>query len=355
MSDLARHLAGLIRHDGPMRLDRFMALCNAHYYATRDPLGAKGDFITAPEISQLFGELIGLAMVDHWQRAGSPAAIRLVELGPGRGTLMADLLRAAALRPAFLDAARITLVETSPALRTRQAHALAGHDIDWADSLDEIPADSPLYLVANEFFDALPIRQFHHTGETWTERHIALSADDRLTYQDIPAQLSSPVLTGEVPGEAGGWGHGAVLELNEPTVRIAAEIGQRLTNRGGLALIVDYGYASGSGDTFQAMKAHAFTDPLETPGEADLTAHVDFTALAKAAATRSYGPISQGDFLTNLGLETRLGTLGKSRPDQAEALRTGANRLTDPHQMGSLFKALALTGPGGPAPAGFAS
>jgi NADH dehydrogenase [ubiquinone] 1 alpha subcomplex assembly factor 7 len=349
VTDFARHLAGLIRHEGPLRLDRFMALANAQYYATRDPLGAAGDFTTSPEISQLFGELLGLACVDHWQRAGSPPAIRLVELGPGRGTLMADFLRAAALRPAFLDAARITLVETSPTLRGLQAHALAGHDIEWADSLEDIPADAPLYLVANEFFDALPIRQFHRTGSGWSERHVALTADGQLTYLDIPAPFQPP----SVAAPESQSGDDRVAEINPLSLTIVAEIGQRLITHGGLALILDYGYATGSGDTFQAMKAHAFTHPLEYPGEADLTAHVDFAALARAAATRSFGPVTQGAFLTALGLEARLATLIRARPDLEGDLRAGASRLIDPAQMGTLFKALALTGPGGPAPAGF--
>ena len=344
MNAFARHLAGLIRHDGPMRLDRFMALANAQYYAVRDPLGADGDFTTAPEISQLFGELIGLALVDHWARAGAPAAIRLVELGPGRGTLMADILRAAAIRPAFLRAARITLVETSPTLRRAQAAALAGHDVAWAGTLDEVPDDAPLYLVANEFFDALPVRQFRRTGSGWTERHVALS-DDSFIWQDIPAPLPPPSFAGAEGA--------AILEINEPAAAIAAEIGRRLTRHGGLALIVDYGYAQGHGDSFQAVKAHAFTDPLNAPGEADLTAHVDFAALARAAATRCFGPVTQGALLAALGLQARLDALARARPDHAEALHGGAQRLAGPDEMGALFKALALTGPEGPAPAGF--
>ncbi len=352
MTEFARHLAGLIAQDGPLRLDRFMGLANAHYYATRDPLGAAGDFTTAPEISQLFGELIGLTLVDHWQRAGSPPAIRLVELGPGRGTLMADLLRAAAVRPAFLAAARITLVETSPALRGAQAHALTGHDIDWADTLDEIPADAPLYLVANEFFDALPIRQFHFSGESWTERHVALAEDGTLIYRDVILN-DLPPFTGEVPRAAGEREHAGIIELNQHALTTIAEIGERLSTHGGLALIADYGYASGHGDTFQAMKSHAFTDPLASPGEADLTAHVDFAALARASGTRTFGPADQGAFLMALGLAARLEMLCKARPDQAAALRAGAERLADPAAMGTLFKVLALTGPSGPAPAGF--
>ncbi len=354
MNDFARHLAGLIRHEGPMRLDRFMAFANAHYYATRDPLGAAGDFTTAPEISQIFGEMIGLALVDHWQRAGSPAAIRLVELGPGRGTLMADLLRAAAIRPAFLDAARISLVETSPALRAAQARTLAGRDAEWADTLGDVPADAPLYLVANEFFDALPIRQFRRAGTGWTERHVGLAADGAFVFSDIPTPFPPPSFTGEAPPQGtDGEAAPAILELNEPTAAVAAEIGQRLRARGGLAIVIDYGYAAGRGDTFQAMKAHAFTAPLESPGEADLTAHVDFAALARAAATRSHGPVTQGAFLAALGLQARFEALVRARPDRAETLHEGAQRLVEPAQMGTLFKVLGLSGPGGPAPAGF--
>lgn len=349
MNDFARHLAGLIAHDGPMRLDRFMGLANQHYYASRDPLGAKGDFTTAPEVSQLFGELIGLTLVDHWQRAGQPRAFRLVELGPGRGTLMADLLRAAAVRPAFIEAARISLVETSPALRTKQAHALAGHDIDWADSLDEIPADAPLYLVANEFFDALPIRQFHAAGTNWTERHIALDDTGAFQFLDV---ILGPQGGPEDPCLSDAR-QGAIVETNPASLNIIAEIGDRLATHGGLALVSDYGYAHGHGDTFQAMKSHAYVSPLDSPGEADITAHVDFAALARASAARVFGPADQGTFLTALGLETRLAALAAAQPDKAAALRAGADRLIDPAQMGTLFKVLGLTGPGGPAPAGF--
>lgn len=349
MTDFARHLAGLIRHDGPMRLDRFMALANAHYYATRDPLGADGDFTTAPEISQLFGELIGLALVDHWQRAGMVPALRLVELGPGRGTLMADILRAAAIRPAFIEAARIWLVETSPALRSVQARTLVGHDIEWADSIDEVPADAPLYLVANEFFDALPIRQFHQTPAGWTERHVALTPEGAFTYLDLAAPLPPPDLTGQALQE----GSGAIAETNALAAAIIAEIGQRLLSHGGLALIVDYGYLEGHGDTFQAVRAHAFTDPLQAPGAADLTAHVDFAALGRACGTRIFGPVTQGALLFALGLETRAARLARAHPDMTASVQAGATRLVDPDQMGTLFKAIALTGPGGPAPAGF--
>ena len=266
---LRDHLADLIRHDGPLRLDRFMALANAHYYGTRDPLGAAGDFTTAPEISQLFGELVGLCLVDHWERSGAPSPIRLVELGPGRGTLMADMLRAAKVRPAFLEAARIALVETSASLRARQAETLSGQAIDWVDALDDVPDDAPLYLVANEFFDALPIRQFVHQNERWAERGVGLDAQGGFAMALMPAGEALPI--------SGDCTNGSVYELNQAGQRVAVAIGARLAGRGGLALIIDYGHhPAGFGDTFQAVKAHRFADPLASVGEADLTAHVDF-------------------------------------------------------------------------------
>ena len=353
MTAFARHLAGLIRADGPLRLDRYMALANACYYATRDPLGAAGDFTTAPEISQLFGEMIGLCLVDHWERAGSPSRIHLVELGPGRGTLMADILRAAKLRRAFLKAAHLTLVETSPTLRARQAETLQGHAPHWADGFDAIEIDAPLYLVANEFFDALPIRQFVRAHGAWHERFVALDASDQLIFglssSDGPSGRSEdPCPSASEPS--------AIFELNEPTRTIAAEIGGALNTHAGLALIVDYGHTrTASGDTLQAVKAHRFTNPLEGPGEADLTAHVDFQALGQAAGATVHGPVTQGAFLTALGIEARAQALIRARPDQSDVIVAALTRLIDAGGMGTLFKAMALTGPGGPVPAGFAA
>jgi len=345
LTGLVSHLVALVRHEGPMRLDRFMGLANAHYYATRDPLGAAGDFTTAPEISQLFGELIGLCLVDHWERSGAPDRIDLVELGPGRGTLMADILRAARVRPAFVRAARVALVETSPALRAQQAARLNRHDVAWRDSFADIGGDAPLYLVANEFFDALPIRQFVGAKGLWRERYIAVGPDGRLAFAMQP---SVPPRSFPAARDGGPW------EVNEPAAFIVAEIGARLAAAGGLALVVDYGHAhSAPGDTFQAMRRHAFADPLEAPGEADLTAHVDFEALAAAAGTATWGPITQAAFLTALGITARAAALGRAHPDQAEALAEAVARLTAPDQMGTLFKAMALTGPDGPVPAGF--
>jgi NADH dehydrogenase [ubiquinone] 1 alpha subcomplex assembly factor 7 len=377
--DFARHLADLIRHDGPMRLDRFMGLANAHYYATRDPLGAGGDFVTSPEISQLFGEMIGLCLVDFWERSGSPSPIRLVELGPGRGTLMADLLRAAKLRPAFLKAAQITLVETSPALRARQRAALATHDVTWADAFDGVADDAPLYLVANEFFDALPIRQFVPMHGGWCEHFVACKDDGALELIALPS-LAPPVIPGEpgkaprpaiqgqqapvpeaagcrVLGACGGLardGNNAVREVNEAAAQIGVLIGARLKRNRGVALIIDYGhFRTAFGNTLQAVKAHRFADVLAGAGEADLTAHVDFEALSRAGGVEAR-IATQGELLGALGIQARAAALSRARPDQAPAIAAAVARLTAPDQMGTLFKAMALTGPGAPIPAGFA-
>ena len=334
---LADTLRADIERDGPMPVARWMARCNAHYYATRDPLGAAGDFTTAPEISQMFGELIGAWLADLWCRAGSPA-VRLVELGPGRGTLMADLLRGTVR--AGLDAP-IHLIETSPVLRAAQAARLPG--AVWHDSLADVPDDRPLLLVANEFFDALPVRQLLRAADGWRER----SVDARpggfaaVAGRAVPLPLVAPV--------------GTLVEQSPAATAIAAEIGVRLRAHGGVALIVDYGPAApATGDTLQAVRAHRFADPFADPGEADLTAHVDFSALAAAAEVTAHGPVGQGAWLTALGIGARAAALkARATPAQAAAIDAAAARLTGETEMGGLFKVMALTGTGWPAPAGF--
>jgi SAM-dependent MidA family methyltransferase len=307
----------------PLPLSTFMALCNAHYYATRDPLGAGGDFTTAPEISQMFGELIGAWCADLSQRAGNPE-VRLVELGPGRGTLMVDLLRAG--RAAGF-APPVHFVETSPRLRAEQAKRVP--HAQWHDAFAEVPDDLPLLIVANEFFDALPIRQFVRSPDGWRERMVA---PDLSTYGG--ARVDALVPAGL---------DGDVFETSPASHAVATEIGDRLRRRGGAALIVDYGHAGPlAGDTLQAVKAHAYADPFAGPGEADLTAHVDFTALGRAAGVPAFGPVGQGDFLRALGIEARAAKLGDA---------SGLDRLTV--AMGSLFKAMALVAPRWPTPAGF--
>ncbi|HEU0221071.1 MAG TPA: SAM-dependent methyltransferase [Paracoccaceae bacterium] len=345
-------LAGLIRRriaaEGPMPLSDYMALCLGHprhgYYMTRDPLGRAGDFTTAPEISQMFGELLGLALARAWIDQDRPDPFCLAELGPGRGTLMADALRATVRVPGFHAASRLALVETSPALRARQAETLVAHAPSWLASTADLP-DLPLFLLANEFFDALPIRQFVRSGGGWCERMVGLK-DGRLT----------PGLSPPLPLDLPPAPEGTVRELRPASEAIAAEIGGRLARRGGLALIVDYGEWEGEGDTFQAVSAHRYADPFAAPGEADLTAQVAFAPLARAAenaGARVAGYATQGDFLSRLGIEARAEALARARPDRAEDIALQLTRLTGADQMGRLFKVLALTAPGAPAPPGF--
>ena len=347
---------------------RYMALASGHpefgYYAAREPFGPAGDFVTAPEISQMFGELVGAWCADVWVRAGSPPRVRLVELGPGRGTLLRDLWRATAPVPGFHAAARVHLVETSARLRGVQAGAVPG--AVWHDALSEVPDDAPLLLVANEFFDALPVEQ--HVSDC----HSRESADP------------SPGAERSIPAFAGMTGAGAkstgdrtermvrfagdrfvadaadpacIHETSPAALAVAAGIGDRLRAHGGAALIVDYGYSGpATGDTLQALRDGAPADPFADPGEADLTAHVDFAALAAAAGVATYGPVPQGVWLRRLGIEARAAAL-KARADlpARAAIAAAATRLTSASGMGASFKVLALTGPGWPEPAGFAA
>ena len=347
MSALADILRAQIAADGPMSVARFMQLCLSHpdhgYYTTRDPFGAAGDFITAPEISQMFGELLGLWLAQVWMDMGAPSPVRVVELGPGRGTLMADALRAARAAPGFVDALQVWLVETSPALRVAQTRVvpLARH----AASLEDVP-EGPTLLVANEFFDALPIRQFVRAGGAWRERVVALR-DGRLVWGLGPAH------PGAGPEDAA---EGAVIERAPLAEAIARAIGERLSAHGGAALALDYGAAPGDrpgGDTLQALRAHAPADPLETPGAADLTAHVDFSALAAALAAGGarVAPLAtQGRLLGALGLDARAAALAAAHPDRAAEIEAARRRLSAPEAMGTLFKALAATGPDHPVP-----
>jgi len=349
MTAVGERLTERIRASGPISLADYMEACNDAYYGTRDPFGAAGDFITAPEISQVFGELIGLWCVDYWRRCGAPDAFFLVELGPGRGTLMADALRAARLVPEFLRAAKLHLVERSPVLRREQAERLATFAPRWHDSVVTLP-EGPMLLVANEFLDALPIRQFLAERGAWRERLVGLRNDRDgfcLLNAPEPSALDRP------PAE-----DGAICELAPAAAKLAQDLARRLTDKGGAALFFDYGFfPSGCGDTLQALRHHRSHAVLEDAGEADLTAHVDFAAFARAGRTGGaaiYGPVTQGQFLIRLGLEARCAALLKTAtPSQTESIRSGCRRLIEPAQMGSLFKVLALGQKGAPVPAGF--
>ncbi|WP_233503423.1 class I SAM-dependent methyltransferase [Sphingomonas psychrotolerans] len=342
---LAERLSRAITLAGPIPLSQYMGAANTHYYATRDPLGSRGDFTTAPEISQMFGELIGLWLADLWDRAGRPAA-RYVELGPGRGTLAADALRAmarAGLAPP------VDLVENSPTLRAAQAERVPG--AEWHLDLVGLPEDAPLLVVANEFFDALPIRQLVATGEGWRERLVA--CQDTL-FLPVVGDRSFDMI---IPRDLLHADPGSILETSPASVAILRNLAARLLTQGGAALIIDYGYEGPAiGDTLQAVRGHAYANPFEHPGEADLTAHVDFATLKEAAELEGlivHGPVTQGAFLKALGIEPRAEALTRASPDRAEALAMDRDRLIDPEQMGELFKVIALTAPGWPVPAGF--
>jgi NADH dehydrogenase [ubiquinone] 1 alpha subcomplex assembly factor 7 len=356
VSPLERLIRERIAAAGPMPVADYMALCLGHpvhgYYVTRDPLGARGDFVTAPEVSQLFGEMIGGWLAQVWLDAGRQG-VALVELGPGRGTLMADALRVAARVPGFAAAARLWLVETSPALRGAQAATLGEHRPAWADRLEAVPDDRPLLLVANEFFDALPVEQHLRLDQGWQERVVELRAG-RLAFGFAPARASA-ALDARFPGLL----EGRLVEVSPAGEAVAAEIGRRLAARGGAALVVDYGAWDGTGDTLQAVARHGQADPLAAPGEADLTAHVRFRPLAEAAAAaaaRAWGPVAQGVFLERLGITERARRLAASLQGAAlDRLVTGHRRLTHPDEMGHLFRAMALTGSGASPPPGFES
>jgi NADH dehydrogenase [ubiquinone] 1 alpha subcomplex assembly factor 7 len=340
--ELAVGLARRIRAEGPLRLDDFMAASSECYYAARDPLGAHGDFITAPEVSQMFGELVGAWCVDLWQRMGAPQPFVLAELGPGRGTLMQDALRAAA--PDFLRAMRLHLVERSPVLRAAQEEALQTYAPTWHGNAAELPP-GPLILVANEFLDALPIRQFERGSDGWRERRVGLDADGGFTWILGPTTLEFE----DAP-------QGAVREICFAGRALARRLGARLAATGGAALFIDYGHgAEGFGDTLQAVRRHLPCAVLDRPGTADLTSHVDFASFAPAAApARAWGPVTQRAFLRSLGIEVRATRLAERATDvQVEAIRAALDRLIGPGSMGHHFKALALTHPDGPAPAGF--
>jgi len=357
--ELSDRIGRRIRAEGPLSLAAYMAMAlhdpEAGYYATRAPLGRAGDFTTAPEISQIFGELIGLCFADLWQRIGRPDPVNLVELGPGRGTLMADLLRAAASVPDFRGALRLHLVEASPVLRTEQQRRLSDAAPRFVGDLGEVP-DGPLLLVANEFLDALPIRQFVRGAAHWAERLVGLDGDGRLAFVLGPGSPPAALL---VPQPLRDSPSGTVVEICPAASALVDSLAKRLTAAPGAALVVDYGYVpSAPGPTLAAIRAHQPVDPLDRPGSADLSAHVDFQAVAeaaRAAGAQVYGPVSQGQFLTALGAETRLTMLSRGADaERRQALAAGLGRLIEPGQMGTLFKAVAILSPGLPAPAGFA-
>jgi NADH dehydrogenase [ubiquinone] 1 alpha subcomplex assembly factor 7 len=357
MTQLRQELIKLIALEGPMSIARYMSLCLSHpklgYYMTRDPLGAKGDFITAPEISQMFGELLGLWFAQIWMDLGSPEAIRIVECGPGRGTLMQDALRAAATVPGFKSAIHIELVEVSPILKAEQLRRLSGSGIpiSWHANLDTVKTDMPILLIGNEFLDALPIQQFQRSNDHWHERLVGCDGDK------LSLGLSGePEKTFDKPAP-----EGSVFEISPAIQNFIISSAALLKASGGYALLIDYGHIkSGLGDTLQAMQKHGFVDPLAEPGESDLTAHVDFAAIIRAAENHGldvHGPIEQASFLRNLGLQVRVEMLMQKTDDQTtrDEIASAERRLTDMSRtgMGSMFKVICLAAKGQPHPPAF--
>lgn len=360
MTPLADHMSDMIRQDGPLSMDRYMTLCLTHpehgYYTSRDPFGRDGDFTTAPEISQMFGELIGIWCVSAWQTMQVPDPFHLVEAGPGRGTLMADLLRAARIMPGFLEAARVHLVEISPALRDRQRSTLAGASasVDWHADFSTVP-DGPALVIGNEFFDVLPVQQLQLTNNGWRERVVGVNGDGELSL----GLSGSPVPEAVLPRWTKNAEIGEIAELGPARDACAQGLGQHIRRYGGAMLFIDYGYTrSGPGDTLQAVSRHQPVDILHRPGECDLTAHVDFAALEgrfAAEGLKTYGPISQSQFLAGMGLGERVDMLAKrGGARQRMKIAEAARRLAAGNEMGHLFKVLAVTHPEMAAPAPFA-
>ena len=350
---LARRIADRIRESGPITVAAYMEAALQDpaegYYRQGDPLGRAGDFVTAPEISQMFGEMLGLWCAEGWLAAGSPDPFQLVELGPGRGTLMADALRATARVPGFRAAMRLHLVESSPGLRRRQAALLADAQPRWHERLDQVPP-GPLWLLANEFLDALPVHQLVRTAGGWRERAVGLDPDGGFVFVD-----GHPAPPDLLPAED--LPVGTLVERRPAGEAVVAAIARRIAADGGRALFVDYGHAAGHGDTLQAVAEHGRVPVLEAPGTVDLSAHVafaDLAAAARAAGAAAWGPVPQGRFLQALGIVARAERLAAARPAARATLAAALHRLIGAGAMGTLFKVLAITPRGTAAPAGFA-
>lgn len=345
---LKDRLAREIILTGPMTVADYVTRClhdpEGGYYATRPAIGATGDFITAPMISQMFGELIGLWAVELWRRLGAPERVRLVEVGPGDGTLMADALRAARLDPEFLRAIDLILLEPSPPLREAQARLLADSDIHprWVASLDRIETDAPVILIANEVLDCMPARQFVRTGDGWAERRIGVTDDGDLTFGLV--RITGGFTRPDFPVEPG-----QTVEISDQQAAFGRDVGALIHAAGGAALLIDYGRGRPeAGDTLQGLHRHQKVDPLDSPGEVDLTQWADFPAVLEAAIHAGAdvtGTRGQGEFLNLLGIEARADRLRAGRPDAAPVIDRQLARLTADDQMGTLFKACAIFSP----------
>lgn len=337
-----------IRSSGPMSVATYMGLCLTHpskgYYKSEDPLGAAGDFVTAPEISQMFGELLGFFFVNVWQQMGSPKAFTLLELGPGRGTLMADMLRVACRAEGFRDALDLRLFETNPALIAEQNARLEPYDPKWIDAFEKV-GDGPLLVVANEFFDALPIRQFVRMTDGWHERMVGLK-DGQRSFGLSP----TPIPVTAMPEAVANAEINAVFEVGLASGEVTKRLAATISAQGGVLLAIDYGYGrTQTGETLQGVRRHAYADVLDAPGEIDLSAHVDFETLGQLAARAGLAvqPLAtQGQFLTRLGITERASALSAANPGSAADIAAAKARLVAPEQMGNLFKAFCAASPG---------
>lgn len=349
MTPLQRIIGQEISVGGPMTLGRYMGLCLSHpehgYYMTRDPLGAQGDFTTAPEVSQLFGEMIGAWLADTWMRLSAPKKILLVEGGPGRGTLMSDVMRATKRVSGFHDAAQIHLIETSPVLKEKQRTALSHYAVQWHDSLESLPGDTPILFVANELLDALPVEQMQWDGAGWMQRAVVLDSNDALR---IGLKPPEPALLSLCDGLNKTPGMGDIFEVSPAIDHFCHELALRMKKQVGAGIFIDYGYEKTAfGDTLQAVQAHQPVSIFYEPGLSDLTAHVNFarvSAQIKSMGLHATNIVTQGAFLKALGIEMRLNALlARATDQQADDLRSGYERLTRPEQMGALFKVVGVS------------
>lgn len=328
----------LITYNGSLSVAAYWSLCLSHpqygYYMKRDPLGAEGDFTTAPEISQLFGEMVGIWVAEQWYEMGCPAAFYLVEAGPGRGTLMADILRIGKIVPDFLKAIQVHLIEMSPSLRAKQGEVLTGHQLVWHEDLTTLPDNAPIIMIGNEFLDALPIEQYVFQEEKWFERMVGLDAHGNLSWGVVPCAMR-PTAESRAPGE------GAVLEISPARENFIADVSALIRSQGGAGLLIDYGHdQSGYGDTLQAVKNHRYADVLKDCGEVDITSHVDFGRLKDRVEKENLSArlSGQGEFLKRMGIEIRATQLAC----KSESIQSGLHRLVDDHEMGKLFRVMEI-------------